>query len=305
MLAGKSPMNGVSGGERRAPLDFAQRALGAGVFSACALMAAALLLVKSSAVSLAVFAAGCFLAFLVVAPPFWLALLLVACIPFNSLVTQLLGGFESTARQWFTLWKEALIAAGILRALWDNPSRKRIASSNRWVLISGALLLLVYAFSFLASPSVPGIFAIALETRFIGVMAFFMFLELNREQMAALVGVMLWSIGLVAFYGLIQYAWDYERLFPLVYNVPDLFAGDTPRLYSYALGALEPGFDAVIGILIVITGAARSRLLSSGLWLALLIPCLLLTYTRSAFERSRLRGGRFACAKDAALSATE
>ena len=77
----------------------------------------------TSSLNAALLALACmaFCAFLVIAPPFWLAILLVVLIPFQSLLTQLLGGFESSTRQIFAVWKEVLLGVGILRVFLHNP----------------------------------------------------------------------------------------------------------------------------------------------------------------------------------------
>jgi hypothetical protein len=232
---------------------------------------------------LAAVAATAFCAFLITAPPFWLALLLIVLIPFHNLITQSFGGFDSSVSQWFAPWKEVLLGIGIFRVLWHNPNRKEIIVSNRWVLIWSGFVTLVYCATFLRLPSVPAIFSLVLETRFLGVMLFFMFLELDSKRIATLLCAMVWSAGLIALYGLAQYQWDYDRLLPLMYHVPDLDANGTRRLYSYSLSAFEPGFAAVIAILILFCGAGRTALRVVLPWFALLVPCLLLTYTRSAY----------------------
>jgi O-antigen ligase len=273
----------VAPGARAGAPTWTRMIAGAGAASIAAAAAALLLVFKGVALSLAVFAAGLFAAFLFAAPTCWLAMLLVVFIPFNTLISQWLGGFESGSRQWFTLWKEALLAVGIVRAFWSNPRRAQIIAANRLALIFGGLLVFVYAATLLRAPSVAGVYAFSLDTKFIAVMAFFLFLDLDAKQTARLLRAMVWSVGLVALYGLIQCLWDYERLLPLVYNTLDVFAGDTPRLYSYALTALEPAFESVIAILILFTGASGMSWRKSLPLLALLIPCLLLTFTRSAY----------------------
>ncbi len=272
----------ASSAPRGGSLDFG-RIAGAAAIASLASVAAALLLLKSVGMALAAFAAGLFLAFLVIAPPFWLALLLVALMPFNSLISQWLGGVESNARQAFTLWKEVLLAVGIVRSAYGNPNLRRIVAANRWVLIWCAALLLAYLAAFLTAPSIPGIFAISLDTKLIVVMLFFMFLELDRERMVVLMRVMVGSVALIAVYGLFQHEWDYERLIPLVYSPVHLYAEDIGRLYSYSLTPLEPAFLCEIAILILFSGACRLRLRAALPLLALLIPSLLLTYTRSAY----------------------
>lgn len=238
---------------------------------------------ENAGLALAALAGGTFCLFLIAAPPLWLAVLLIVLIPFQSLLTQLLGGFESSTRQIFALWKEVLLGVGILRVYLHNPNRKEIIASNRWVLIGSGLLVLAYCATFLREPSIPGVFSLDIETRFVGVMLFFMFLDLDEKRITMLQRAMLWSVGLLALYGLIQYVWDYKRLLPLVYNTPNLLAGDTRRLYFYSLGALEPAYAAVIAILITYCRGGRSALRVALPWLALLIPCLVLTYTRSAY----------------------
>lgn len=228
-------------------------------------------------------AAGGFFAFLMAAPPFWLAFFLIIFIPFEGLITALLGGFDSNARQWFAMWKEVLWAFGIFRVLWHNPNRQKIIASNRRVLIWSALLMSVYCAALLRLPSVPAIFSLDLETRFLGVMIFFMFLDLDRECIFTLLRAMVWSIGLIALYGIIQYEWDYERLLPLVYHIADLSEDNTRRLYSYALSIFDAGYGSVIAILVLFSGAMRTRLRTALPWYALLAPCLFLTYVRSAY----------------------
>ncbi len=244
---------------------------------------AVLMFTSSVAAGLTAMAGMLFCAFLITAPPFWLALLLIVLIPFQSLITQLLGGFDSSARQWFAMWKEVLLAIGIFRLLWQNPNRKEIIASNRWVLIWSGLLMLVYCATILRLPSVPAIFSLVLETRFLGVMLFFMFLDLDGKRIVTLLRAMVWSVGLIALYGLIQYAWDYERLLPLAYHVPDLYADGNRRLYSYTLSVFDPAYGAVIAILVLFSGAGRTALRVALPWFALLVPCLLLTYARSAY----------------------
>jgi len=224
-----------------------------------------------------------FCAFLMSAPPFWLAILLIVLIPFQSLLTQLLGGFGSDTRQLFAFWKELLLGIGILRSLLANRHRRILVETNRLVLGFCGLLVLVYCVTFLREPSVPAIFSFNLETRFVGVMVFFMFLELDKKRVATLLSTMVWSVGLLAVYGLIQYFWDYDRLLHLVYNSPDLYAEGIRRLYSYSLGALEPAYGAMIAILILLSGIKRQTWRTVIPLLAVLIPCLLLTYTRSAY----------------------
>ena len=256
----------------------------AAVIMSLSSIAAVILLVSGhQELTLAAVAAGAFCTFLMTAPPLWLALLLVVLIPFHPLITGSLGGFESTTRGWFALWKEVLLGIGIVRVIRHNPRRREIIASNCWVLIFGGLFMSVYCVTFVRAPSVPGIFSIGLETKFLGVMLFFMFLDLDSKTIAALLRAMVWSVGLIALYGLIQYAWDYERLLPLVYNVGDLYADGKPRLYSYLLSPFDPAYGAVIAILVLFSGAGRSALRVALPWFALLVPCLLLTYTRSAY----------------------
>ncbi len=257
--------------------------IGAVPISLSGILAVILLVCVNEKLALVTLAGGIFCAFLITAPPFWLALLLIVLIPFEGLITALLGGFDSSARQWFAMWKEVLLGIGLLRLLWHNPNRKRIISSNLLVLGWTGLLILVYCFTLLRAPSVPAIFALDLETRFFGVMLFFMFLDLDGKHIATLLRAMVWSVGLIALYGLVQYRWDYERLLPLVYHLPDLSADGIPRLYSYSLSAFDPAYGAVVAILVLFSGAVRSTLRLALFWFALLLPCLLLTYARSAY----------------------
>jgi hypothetical protein len=267
----------------RSRVGISQITSGAVLISLCAIVAMILLLTKHEGLAFAAVAAGAFCAFLITAPPFWLALFLIVLIPFEGLITALLGGFDSSARQWFAMWKEVLLGIGIFRVLWHNPTRKEIIASNLWVLIWSGLLMLVYCATFLRLPSVPAIFSLDLETRFLGVMIFFMFLDLDGKRIATLLRAMVWSVGLIALYGLVQYAWDYERLLPLVYHVADLSADGTRRLYSYSLSIFDPAYGAVIAILVLFSGAGRTALRVALPWFALLVPCLVLTYVRSAY----------------------
>ncbi len=246
-------------------------------------MAALLIGAQSLGVALAVVSAAIACAFLIRAPLFWLAGLLVLLIPFQALITQALGGFGSNARQLFAVWKEVLLLVGIFRLLYNNPNRNEVLRTNRWVLICSGVLIAVYVVTFFRTPSMPAIFSLDLEMRFLAMMLFFMLLRLDGRHAAILVRLMLWSVGLLAVYGLIQYFWDYERLLPLVYNLPDLLADGHRRLYSYSLSALEAAYAAMIAILILFSGATRSTLRVALWWTAILVPCLLLTYTRSAY----------------------
>jgi hypothetical protein len=257
--------------------------IGAMAISLSSILAVILLVCINGKLALIAVAGGIFCAFLMTAPPFWLALLLIVLIPFESLITALLGGFGSSARQWFAMWKEVLLGIGLLRVLWHNPNRRRIIASNRWVLAWSGLLMLVYCVTLLRVPSVPAIFSLDIETRFLGVMLFFMFLDLDGKHIATLLRAMVWSVVLIALYGLVQYWWDYERLLPLVYHVPELSADGTRRLYSYSLGPGDPACGAVIAILLLLSGAVRTALRVTLAWLVLLVPCLVLTYVRSAY----------------------
>ena len=248
-----------------------------------ALVVAVLTVTSSWGAPLSVLACMAFCAFLVSAPPFWLAVLLIVLIPFQNLFSELLGGYGSDARQVFVVWKDVLLLVGIFRLLLNNPNRRQIMSVNRWVLSWSGLLMLAYCVAFLHAPSIPAVISLALETRFLGVMLFFMLLRLDEKRTATLFHLMLWSVGLLAIYGLIQYFWDYERLLPLASYPPELVADVHRRLYSYSLNALEPAYAAVIAILILFSGVTRYRLRAALLWSALLVPCLLLTYTRSAY----------------------
>jgi hypothetical protein len=254
-----------------------------GIVGASLLVAAILLVTTNWQLALAAFAAGAFFAFLMIAPSFWLALVLVLFIPFHTLIAQLLGGHGSVARQFFVLWKEALLAVGLFRVLRHNPNRRGIIVANRWVLGWAGFLFVVYCIAFFRMPSVPGIFSLDLEVRFLGVMFLFMFLDLDQKHNAILLRAIVWSVGRVAVYGLVQYAWDYERLLPLVHNMPDLFADGSRRLYSFSLSALDPAYGAMVGILVLCSSAGRAACRRTLIWLAILVPCLLLTYTRSAY----------------------
>lgn len=256
--------------------------MAATVFLAAAVVAV-LISTQSLEAALAAVAAEAICVCLMIVPTFWMAVVLVVLIPFQSLVTQLLGGYGSNTQQVFAAWKEVLLLIGIFRVLWNNPNRRQIMEANRWVLLWAGLLMLAYCIAFLRAPSIPAIFSLDLETRFLGVMLFFMFLRLDEKRTTTLVRLMLWSVGLLATYGLIQYFWDYERLLPLIYNKSGLSADGHRRLYSYSLNALEPAYAAAIAILIVFSGVARNALRVALWWIALLVPCLLLTYTRAAY----------------------
>jgi hypothetical protein len=219
----------------------------------------------------------------VAAPPFWLAVLLIVFTPFEGLITALLGGFNSSARQWFAMWKEVLLAVGIFRVLWHNPKRRMIFASNRLVIVCTGFMLFVYLVTLVRAPNIPAIFALDLETRFLGVMVFFMFLDLDQRHASMLLRAMIWSVSLIALYGLIQYQWDYDRLLPFMYHVADLTASGTRRLYSYSLSVFDAGYGAVIAILISFARVARMKLWTTVLCLALLLPCLMLTFVRSAY----------------------
>ena len=251
--------------------------------SLLALVATVLFLTNNEVLALYTVGAFIFCAVLTVVPPFWLAMLLVVLIPFENLITALLGGFDSSGRQWFALWKEALLAIGIFRVLWRNPNRNRIFLANRPVLIWSGFLMLVYCITFIRLPSVPAVFSLDLETRFLGVMVFFMFLELDVKQINTLLRAMVLSVSCIALYGIVQYVWDYDRLLPLMYHDADLYAEGTRRLYSYALSAFDCAYGAVIAILVLFVGAGRLKLHVALPCVVLLIPCLVLTYVRSAY----------------------
>jgi hypothetical protein len=267
----------------RSRIGFSQITGAAVVVSLSAIVGMILFLTEHEALALAAVAVGAFSAFVTTAPPFWLALFLVVLIPFHGLITALLGDLGSSARQWFAIWKEVLWAVGIFRLLRHNPNRKEIIASNRWVLIWSGLLMLVYCVTFLRLPSTAAIFSLDLETRFLGVMLFFMFLELDGKRIASLIRAMVWSVGLIALYGLVQYLWDYERLLPLLFSTSEVTADDTRRLYSYSLSIFDAGYGAAIAILVLFSGAGRTTLRSALPLYALLVPCLFLTYTRSAY----------------------
>lgn len=245
-------------------------------------VATVLMVAQSQEIALAAMAAGVYCVCLATIPTFWMAVLLLVLIPFQNLLTQLLGGYSANTRQAFAAWKEVLLIIGIFRCLGDYGNRRRVVSENRWVLFWCGLLILTYCFAFLRAPSVPAFLALNLELRFVGVMLFFMFLDLDEKHIVILLRVMIVSVVLIAIYGLIQYFWDYERLLPLV-SSENISADGQRRLYSYALSFLETAYAAVIAVLILLSGAARNSLRIALRWIALLFPCLLLTYTRSAY----------------------
>jgi hypothetical protein len=247
-----------------------------------AAVAAVLISTQSVEAALAAVAVGAFCVCLMIVPTFWMAVVLVVLIPFQTLISELLGRYGSNARQVFAAWKVVLLLIGIFRVLRNNPNRRQIMVANRWVLSWSGLLILAYCVAFLRAPSIPAVFSLDFETRFLCVMWFFMFLHLDEKRKATLLRVMLWSIGLLAIYGIIQYFWDYDRLLPFV-NSPDAFDYGQRRLYSYSLTALEPAYAAVIAILILFSGVLRNGLRAALSWIAILVPCLLLTYTRSAY----------------------
>jgi hypothetical protein len=249
--------------------------------SACAGILA--LVTAGPGVALATVCAALGFAFLLISPPFWLAIALIALIPFHGLITALLDGYGSNLRQGFAIWKEVLLAVGTIRAVLNNPERKTIVASNAWVLLCAGLMFLVYFVAFLVNPSIAGIFSIDLETRFLGVMVFLLFLDLGQHRIAVLIRLMLWSIGLIALYGLVQYKWDYERLMSLVPHIPELFADGHRRIYSYSLNPLDPGYGSMIAMLLLFSGAGRLSPRAAAPWFLLLVPCFMLAYTRSAY----------------------
>jgi len=278
MMSSSAGVYPIRGGVMDIPLP----AMAAAIL-AIAVVTGLLIGTQSLEVVSAVVAAGIFCAFLISAPVFWLAALLVVLIPFQGLITQSLGGFGSNARQLFAVWKEVLLLIGIFRVVYSNTNRNNILRANRWVLFWGGFLVLVYGVAFLRAPSVPAVFSIDNETRFLAVMLFFMFLRLDERHIAILLRLMLCSIGLVAIYGLIQYFWDYQRLLPLVNHPSDLNIGGIRRIYSYSLDVFDPAYGAMIVVIILFSGAGRTKLRVALPWFALLVPCLLLTYVRSAY----------------------
>src|SRR5438067_1930310 len=68
-----------------------------------------LVITQSVEAALATFAAATFFTLLFIVPTFWLAILLIALIPFQTLITQSLGGFEASTRQVFASWKELVL----------------------------------------------------------------------------------------------------------------------------------------------------------------------------------------------------
>jgi hypothetical protein len=245
-------------------------------------VAMVLLFAQNQQTAWAAVAAGAYCVCLAIVPTFWMAVVLVVLIPFHNLITALLGEYGSTSRQAFAAWKEVLLLIGILRCFYNNENRRQIVAANRWTLFWCGLLMLTYCFAFLRTPSITAFSALTIEIRFVGVMLLFMFLRLDEKHTAILLRLMIWSVGLLAIYGVIQYFWDYERLMPLVSS--ELISPDGQRrLYSYALSFLDSAYAPVIAILILLSGAARYSLRIALWWCALLFLCLLLTYTRSAY----------------------
>jgi hypothetical protein len=154
---------------------------------------------------------------------------------------------------------------------------------NRWVLFWSGLLMVTYCVAFVRAPSFPAVFSLVLDTRFLFVMLFFMFMRLDDKHTVTLIRLMLWSVGSIAIYGLIQYFWDYGRLLTLVHDSHGFVTDGQRRLYSYSLNVFDPAYAAVIAILILFSGVARNSLRAAWWWVLLLLPCLLLTYTRSAY----------------------
>jgi O-Antigen ligase len=245
-------------------------------------VATVLLFAQNQETAWAAVAVGVYCVCLTIVPTFWMAVVLVVLIPFQNLITGLLGGYGSNTRQAFAAWKEVLLLIGIVRCFYSNANRREIVAANRWVLFWCGFLTLAYCFAFLRAPSIAAFFALNIEIRFVGVLLFFMFLSLDNEQTVILLRLMICSVGLLALYGLIQYFWDYERLMPLVSS--ELISPDSQkRLYSYSLSFLESAYAPVIAILILLSGAARYSLRIALWWCALLFPCLVLTFTRSAY----------------------
>jgi O-antigen ligase len=222
-----------------------------------------------------------FCSFILFAPPFWLALVLIVAIPFQSLISQLIRSWHF--RELFTAWKEVLLVVGVFRTLRRNPNRRQIIVANRWVLLCGGLLLMAYCVTFVRSPSVPALFSIDFETRFLLVMLFFMFLNIDEKRTITLVRAIVWSVGLLALYGLVQYAWDYDRLLPLANYSVDLQAAELRRLYSYSLDVFDPAYGATIALLLLFAGASRWSVKRTLFLYVLIVPCLALTYARSAY----------------------
>ena len=267
----------IHGGEISSP----RSGLAAALFVLPA-VATVLLFAPNQQTAWAAVAVGAYCVCLATVPTFWMAVVLVVLIPFQNLITGLLGGYSANTRQAFAAWKELLLLIGILRCLYHSENRRQIVAANRWVLFWCGLLMLTYCFAFLRTPSIAAFFALNIEIRFVGVLLFFMFLRLDEEHTVLLLRLMIWSVGLLAVYGIIQYFWDYERLMPLVSS--ELISPDSQkRLYSYSLSFLESAYAPVVAILILFSGAARYSKRIALWWSALLFPCLLLTYTRSAY----------------------
>jgi hypothetical protein len=254
-----------------------------GVVLVATATAASLFSAHSQRASITAVAAGAICAALMIVPRFWLAAALVLMIPFHQLISALLAGQSANAGKIGAPW-ELLILIGIFRVV-NNPDRDRIVAGNRWVLFWSGFLLLAYSVAFLRSPGIPALYGLNLGIRLLGVLVFFMFLRLDREHIATLLRLMVWGVGMLAAYGVIQYFWDYDRLLPFLYSNAKygLYSEGDRRLYSYSFNAFEPAYTAVIAILILLSRSLRCSLPKVLCWVALFLACLTLTYTRSGY----------------------
>jgi hypothetical protein len=220
---------------------------------------------------------------LTMVPTIWIAAALLLFIPFHQLVSNLLVPHGTDPHQLGAPW-EVLVIAGILRSL-TVPGRRNILVANLPVLIWAGCLLLAYGISYLMTAPPPAIYALSLGIRFLGVLLFFMLLPVDSAQTTKLIRLMMWSIGLLALYGVIQYFWDYQRLLPLLdASLKDGFANEgMRRVYSYSLNVFEPAFTALVGLLTILSRTVRIKPVMALGVSATLVTCLLLTYTRSAY----------------------
>src|ERR1035441_5958379 len=105
-----------------------------------AAVAAGFISTPSVEAAFAAVAVGSFCVCLMIVPTFWMAVVLVVLIPFQTLISELLGRYGSNARQVFAAWKVVLLLIGIFRVLRNNPNRRQIMVANRWVLSWSGLL---------------------------------------------------------------------------------------------------------------------------------------------------------------------
>jgi len=260
-------------------------------------VAAALMISTSEGAAVAVVGAGVVCACLMIAPTFWVASALLVFIPFQHVISFLLAGDRPNPGTLSAPW-EVVVVIGIFRVL-NNPNRRHIIVANRWVLFWGGLLMICYCVALLQAPTIPAIYSLNLDTRFLGVLLFFMFLPLNDSRTAAMLRIMLWSLGLLAAYGVVQYFWDYERLLPFLESNAQygLYFEGKRRLFSYSLNAFEPAYGAVMGILILFSRAVRHKPRVTLCWIVILFLSLVLTYTRSGYV-ALLAGAAALCVAD-------